>query len=290
MQRPVSPRWTCWVALCLIACGSPPATHHAIVGPSALKDEPGGNSPPAAVFRTTPPADPDGTIRGALPLGVTFNTCATTDPDEGDALKTTYDFDGDGVVDVSGHCRASRHFDAPAHVRVCVTDRQPGHEACASYRVGGERLQSCPFDESPPVPMDEVEPNGYPDAPMGPFGESVVFSATLTGDGDDYFVFTNTCAAPINLRGDLYGTGGPGDCINPTANLTMTLYGPEGSAVSGGSGTVCLFPVGQPQLPAGASVGLRIEGTVEPGYILKVTMASGPLWDDASKVRVVAGR
>lgn len=120
------------------------------------------NSPPTAVFRTTPaasPADPgdksynpevDGRITGRSPLDVTFNMCPSTDPDPGDALKFTYDFDGDGTVDERGSCRATHTYEAaqldahrgdcqyPEHpATVCVSDRQPfdGHTICQQYVV-----------------------------------------------------------------------------------------------------------------------------------------------------------
>ena len=276
MQRPVS-WWTWWVALSLAGCGGPPGPYRDVVGSSALKDEPGGNSPPAAVFRTTPPADPDGTIRGALPLGVTFNTCASTDPDEGDELKTTYDFDGDGTVDLAGHCRASRHFDAPAHVRVCVTDRQPGHEVCRSYVIGAPA--ACPRDDRPLVA--EIEPNGYPDAPMGPFDGSVLISGTLAGDGDDYFTFTNACGALIIIQGRTFGAGGPGDCsADPTTRMTLDLHVPSGSVGSSGPlGSACAGPVAAVGVAPGDSVAFRVQATgAPPAYVLQVLMAQGSTW------------
>lgn len=96
---------------------------------------------PSAIFKTTPVADDSGRITGVSPLEVTFNTCATTDKDAGDSLKTTYDFDGDGKIDLAGHCRASFTYKtnryAPTCERavVCVTDRTPDHQVCKTYEV-----------------------------------------------------------------------------------------------------------------------------------------------------------
>lgn len=105
------------------------------------------NSPPDAVFLTTPGADPRGILQGESPFTVEFNLCRSSDPDPGDQLKFTYDFDGDGGVDSFGHCRQSVTYRADPgqkvcywqdrQPRVCVWDRQPGadHEVCRSYDV-----------------------------------------------------------------------------------------------------------------------------------------------------------
>jgi hypothetical protein len=72
---------------------------------------------------------------------VTFNMCQSTDPDAGDELKFTYDFDADGGVDFFGHCRASHSYvndravEGCTRARVCVSDRGPDHAVCQSYTV-----------------------------------------------------------------------------------------------------------------------------------------------------------
>src|SRR6185295_20402272 len=64
-------------------------------------------SPPTAVFKTQPPANGESVITGGSTLDVTFNLCQSTDPDAGDELKYTFDYDGDGTVDEKGHCRTT---------------------------------------------------------------------------------------------------------------------------------------------------------------------------------------
>ena len=103
------------------------------------------NTPPVAVFRTTPDAEPNGKITGAAPLVVRFNMCPTGDPD-GDRLLFTMDFDGNGRNEVEGTsgaaCRRdSNPYGSGTHFpRICVTDidaeDQPLHAfQCRSYRV-----------------------------------------------------------------------------------------------------------------------------------------------------------
>lgn len=100
------------------------------------------NQPPVAVFKVRPSADAGGRISGASPLHVAFNTCQSSDPDAGDELKTTYDYDGDGEVDFAGHCRQTHAFEsgsgqACSLAKVCVTDRvlMEGHTVCKTYEV-----------------------------------------------------------------------------------------------------------------------------------------------------------
>jgi hypothetical protein len=115
------------------------------------------NQPPVAVFKVRPAADAGGRISGPSPLHVTFNTCQSSDPDPGDLLKTTYDYDGDGTVDYSGHCRQTRAYDGGCTAaRVCVTDRVPGdgHTVCKTYEVcvagaGGGGGQPAPTPGPP---------------------------------------------------------------------------------------------------------------------------------------------
>jgi len=102
-----------------------------------------GNEPPVAIIRTNPPADSGGVISGEGPLTVTFNTCRSSDPDEGDEVKSYFDFDGDREWDEIGFCRQSHTYGLTSGAghctgaRVCVWDRQPfeGHFSCRSFEV-----------------------------------------------------------------------------------------------------------------------------------------------------------
>ena len=112
---------------------------------SSLPTPPIANTPPTAVFRTTPDAVPGDQITGTAPLVVRFNMCASADPD-GDRLLFTMDFDGDGRNEVEGtsgaNCRRdSTPYGAGAHTaHICVTDMglddRPLHGfQCRTYRV-----------------------------------------------------------------------------------------------------------------------------------------------------------
>ncbi len=106
---------------------------------------PTANTPPVAVFRSTPDAEPNGQITGAAPLVVRFNMCPTGDPD-GDRLLFTMDFDGDGRNEVGGTSGAACRRDSNPYgmgthfPRVCVTDidaqdRRLHDFQCRFYRV-----------------------------------------------------------------------------------------------------------------------------------------------------------
>ncbi len=112
---------------------------------STLPTVPIVNTPPEAVFRSTPEAGPGGQITGVSPLVVRFNMCASADPD-GDRLRFTMDFEGDGHNEVDGTTGgACRRDSTPYGVgtrspRICVTDigadGQPLHPfQCRSYLV-----------------------------------------------------------------------------------------------------------------------------------------------------------
>lgn len=91
------------------------------------------NSPPNAVFRVNP-NPPVGT----RPLKVIFNMCGSTDPD-GDELRYSFDYDGDGVAEARGLCYASHTYQkfGLRRATVCVTDGllAPGHKVCTTYDV-----------------------------------------------------------------------------------------------------------------------------------------------------------
>jgi hypothetical protein len=212
------------------------------------------NDPPSAVFRTTPRADSSGVIPGRLPLEVTFNTCPSSDVDPGDRLKTTYDFDGDGIVDLAGHCRTTYTFDASARPRVCVADRQPDHEVCKSYEVGR------PPSDLTCIPkgarwINEAEPNGWGMTGPGPFTPmrlrfgSARIAGSIKRDGDDYFVMdANPCDAPVVVEVRVHGGDGPEDCAaDPRSTLQLAVGGQEFgdffSEATRFSGTACSGPL-----------------------------------------------
>lgn len=102
------------------------------------------NQPPVPVYKTTPSAS-GSTIGGRAPLAVTFNLCASSDP-EGDPLYFLMDFDGDGRFDSSGTsgaaCRHDYTYAAAGSwtPRVCLHDLGPDRMAlhndqCRTYTV-----------------------------------------------------------------------------------------------------------------------------------------------------------
>jgi PKD repeat protein len=112
------------------------------VGGSTLPP-PGGNQAPHAVFKSTP-AVSGGQITGPSPLDVTFNMCASSDP-EGDELYFLMDFDGDGVFDWGGitgaHCRADHVYTTGTYTAEnCLYDRDKNGQAlhddiCKTYVI-----------------------------------------------------------------------------------------------------------------------------------------------------------
>ena len=256
-------RTSCWIIPVLVAsigCGAQAPTRPtgaAVPTASgdgravALSDD---NELPSAIFRTSPRADGRGVIPGGFPLEVTFNTCPSSDVDPGDRLKTTYDFDGDGRVDLAGYCRTTYRFEASARPRVCITDRQPDHEVCKTYEVGR------PPGDLTCVPkgvrsLEEVEPNGYgmigpgPLEPMVvPFG-SVRIAGGIKRDGDDYFAMeANPCDRSVLVQVRIYGGDGPGDCAADPRSILRLAAGEQYAATffTAGtqfSGTACSEPL-----------------------------------------------
>lgn len=159
-----------------VGCGTPILPDAGTSGPVGAY-----NDAPFAEFRTHPEAQApnssalainpglDGMIKGRSPLTVIYNMCPSSDPD-GDPLKYSYDFDGDGNVDFAGTCRGSNTYkaedlpdsqcqtpDKPA--QVCVSDRQPdsSHKICRQYQV-------CAKDDSeaaPALPCVPLAPGPY---------------------------------------------------------------------------------------------------------------------------------
>ena len=100
------------LALVIAACsgGAPSGPSAAVPDAPAPGARPAGaldhvstsaNSPPEVVMRTTPRAV-NGVVSGFLPLDVKINLCKSSDPDEGDSLKSNVDW-GDGVQTGQGH-------------------------------------------------------------------------------------------------------------------------------------------------------------------------------------------
>jgi PKD domain-containing protein len=87
------------------------------------------NLAPVGNFRVSPnPAT------GPAPLLVSFNMCKSTDPN-GDPLNFTFEF-GDGTRTSHRFCRDDHTYAAGAFVaKTCVTDGQPGHESCQTFKV-----------------------------------------------------------------------------------------------------------------------------------------------------------
>ena len=182
-------------ALAAAACSgqAPTAPETAVsVGSGLVVDETGGgrasaasvdgNQFPSAVFRTRPPADSEGVIAGGAAVDVTFNLCQTTDPDPGDELRFSYDFNGDGTVDQIGHCRATQRYEVAAFESecmtavVCVTDRQPEHRVCETYQVCAKGRSREPAGPSGPEEFTEQAISGD----LTPYGsrDSFAFGAT----------------------------------------------------------------------------------------------------------------
>ena len=110
---------------------------------SGSSPQTGGNKEPNGVFKTTPTAV-GGTISGKAPLAVSFNMCASSDP-EGDELYFLMDFDGDGKFEFGGitgfHCRADRVYALGTwKPTMCLYDRDANRQAlhsdlCQKYTV-----------------------------------------------------------------------------------------------------------------------------------------------------------
>ena len=108
---------------------------------------------PRATFQTTPPMNAEGRIVGSSPLTVQFNLCQSRPASEEDRLRYTFDFDGNGVVDFFGSCRAEHTYENPnasvacVAARVCVSDRQPDGEVCRTITVCTEGAAVPPAPE-----------------------------------------------------------------------------------------------------------------------------------------------
>jgi hypothetical protein len=197
------------------------------------------NEPPAVVFKTRPRAV-NGVISGRAPLDVTFNMCPTSDPDPGDQLKFTYDFDGDGRIDYYGHCRQTHRYAASnqcVDATVCASDRQPGHRLCRTYSVcttdgsgGGSGPGPGPKPAPGPSPTPSPTPSPSPSPDILPFTY-------------DLYAFTASPGTKVDVSVD---TVSAATAFDPWACLSTT---PEGCVLFdenvidwGDDDQACTFP------------------------------------------------
>ena len=288
-EKNVRPALAGALILVMMGCGGHPPTAPAPVGVAvegAADKTSADNQPPAAVFKTRP-ADASGHIAGPSPLEVTFNTCQSSDPDPGDQLKTTYDYDGDGKVDETGHCRRSHVFEAGAglscsEARVCVTDRvlMDGHTVCRSYRV-------CADGGGPGLPGGGTPP------PSAGWVFTQVGGASWTQPAG------NTVRIGFQDSDDCGGTNGVRQ--SGTATMTVTLAQPQTLTVTM-SGLVERFGTagldrgsvtvdGAPLLSAGSTTApgspcamapMSLSGSVSLGPGTHTIVASGDTMDGLS--------
>jgi hypothetical protein len=279
-------------ALVAIACGAPPDS-----GLPTSPTQEGGHDVAVAAFRldnvapevvivTTPRADADGRITGRTPLAVTFNTCPSADLDEGDRLRSTYDFDGDGTVDESGHCRATHVYSTTSRAEVCVSDRQPDHRVCRSFSIEAADRPARTDDPCGTLVRAvaaETEPNDVRAAADGPFDQPTQVSATLAAGGDtDWYEFVNTCTVFVFVQARTFGPAGRHDCSAP-ADLRMNLSAEYASGGGGGrtlEGTTCSSPYAVGLNP-GDRVWFGVEGAAVAGapYQLQLLTTTATVWD-----------
>jgi PKD repeat protein len=108
---------------------------------------PPANEPPHAVFKSTPDAI-GGRISGAAPLKVTFNMCASNDPDA-NLLWFRMDFTDDGHWDVNGttgaSCRYNNTYSAGTYTATnCVTDMDANGDFLDPFQCTGYTVVATP--------------------------------------------------------------------------------------------------------------------------------------------------
>jgi hypothetical protein len=193
-----------------------------------------GNQAPTAVFRTRPRADGDDVIVGGSSFDVTFNLCQSTDPDPGDELRFSYDFDGDGNVDELGHCRASHHYEVAAFASecatavVCVTDRQPEHKICRRYDVCAFGRSREPAPSQSPGP--ELRPEQHIEGDLRPLASRDAWA--FTGEpGLEVTLEVDTISSETAylMQGCISTTNRWADCLKPQAKERVPCsYPPPG--------------------------------------------------------------
>lgn len=169
---------------------------------------------PVAVFRTNPAANALDEIYGYFPLTVNFNLCRSTDPDPGDSLRYTFDFDADGTVDFRGTCRASYTYHAPARARVCVSDRTPDGEVCKTYAIA----PTPPEPEAAPE-FESAPADGATITLSAALGRTSTTSLDISNSGDDVLT-----AAPSGLSGVL--------SISPSTEQSIAEGGTQAFTIS----------------------------------------------------------
>jgi hypothetical protein len=249
-------------ALCLGSCdGDSPTGPVVVVATStpALTPTPtptssgGGTSDaPKASFAVLPLPGADGKILGSTPFDVTFNMCATVNPDPVNReLYFALDFLGDGSATHSGttgsDCRFTYRYGTPvdAFARVCVVDRdrlthKELHEfQCTTFHVvvvGGfchaissanaTRAVACPSgatvycDASPIVATSSAQAKGACEACYG-VGQCTASPFDWEGPGAAYIygdpsLFVCNPGDPI----------GPGDITPYDCNLATGRWAP----------------------------------------------------------------
>jgi hypothetical protein len=108
---------------------------------------PPSNQPPTAVFKSTPDAF-GGRISGPSPLTVTFNMCASTDPDR-DLLWFRMDFTDDGDWDIDGttgaSCRYNHTYAVGTYTATnCVTDMDAAGSFLDPFECQGYTVVATP--------------------------------------------------------------------------------------------------------------------------------------------------
>jgi hypothetical protein len=292
-EKNVRPALAGALMLAMMGCGGHPPTAPVPVGAPAVEvaadKTSADNQPPAAVFKTRPATDASGHITGPSPLEVTFNTCQSSDPDPGDQLKTTYDYDGDGKVDEAGHCRQSHVFESGSGLgcsvaRVCVTDRvlMDGHTVCRSYQVcadgGGPGL---PGGSTPPPSEGWVFTQANGASWTQPSGSTVRIGFQ---DSDD-------CGGGNGLRQS--GTATMTLTLTEPRTLTVAMSGRVEQFGTGGLDRGAVTVDGTPLLSAGSTTApgapcamtpMSLAGSVALGPGTHTIVASADTMDGLSHV------
>jgi hypothetical protein len=206
---------------------------------SRRRGDVGSTTLPNAVIRTRPAAV-DGVISGKGPLLVIFNTCRSSDVDEGDQLKTTVDFDNDGQVDYAGaFCRPDHTYEDDSKATVCVTDRNRDSKICKTFKIdvflgggGGCRTvfsHSASSDGSPQFFTSNFFDVATGVGMFGSVTTTALYAYTYAGCPGGFYVYAS-----------VYGPGSASDSgVAPAAatgcqaySSAYNLYVPESSSHS----------------------------------------------------------
>lgn len=266
--------------------GTPTAPETAVPSTSGLPvDDAGGvrasagsaeiNQAPTAVFRTRPPARA-GVIAGGGSVDVTFNLCQSTDPDPGDELRFSFDFDGDGAVDQLGHCRATKRYEVAAFESacvpavVCVTDRQPDHKVCETYQVCAAGRSREPAGPTGPILLTEQPISGdltpYGSRDSFAFGGEEGLRVTIELDtvSEETAYWMNACISTSNRWAD---------CLKPETKARVACSYPTPGNIGCPQKTFVL-PSSSDGIYYAIAGGIRF--TDSPGAYVGVVRASSP--------------